>query len=69
MVDEFSEDIGFRSFQLASGKFILNGEPIFIKSVNYVVDYPKVDAAVDDVNLEKRYRSYQNIGSQLDPCS
>lgn len=63
LVDEFSEDIGFRSFQLSNGKFFLNGEHVFIKSVNYVIDYPGVGASADDVDLEKDIAVIKTLGA------
>lgn len=63
LVDEFSENIGFRSFQLSNGKFSLNGEPISIKSVNYVIDHPKAEAAVDDIGLEKDIAIIKTLGA------
>ncbi len=63
IVDEYSENIGFRNFQLSGGKFYLNGQQIFVKSVNYVADYPKVDAAVDEVELEKDIAVIKTLGA------
>ncbi|HUI31756.1 MAG TPA: glycoside hydrolase family 2 TIM barrel-domain containing protein [Candidatus Acidoferrales bacterium] len=63
LIDEYSENIGFRSFQLSNGKFFLNSDPIFIKGVNYVVDYPKAEAAVDDVQIEKDIAVIKTLGA------
>lgn len=65
LVDEFSENIGFRSFQLSNGKFFLNGDQVYIKSVNYVIDYPKSEAAVDDVDLEKDVAVIKTLGANV----
>lgn len=45
LIDEYSENIGFRSFQLSNGRFFINGDQVFIKSVNYEVDFPNVGAS------------------------
>jgi hypothetical protein len=63
LLDEFSQSIGFRSLQLSNGKFVLNGETVFIKSVNYVVDYPDAGAAVNEVNLEKDIAVIKTLGA------
>ncbi len=63
LIDEYSENIGFRTFNVSGGKFYLNGDQTFIKSVNYVADYPKVDAAVDEVQLEKDVAVIKTLGA------
>jgi beta-galactosidase len=65
LVDEFSENIGFRSFQLSNGKFFLNGDQISVKSVNYVIDYPKAEAAAADVDLEKDVAVIKTLGANV----
>ncbi len=63
LMDQYSENIGFRTMVLSGGKFYLNGNPIFVKSVNYVLDYPKVGAAVDEVLMEKDVAVIQTLGA------
>lgn len=63
MIDEYSENIGFRTFRVSGGEFYLNGEQVFAKSVNYVADYPKVDAAVDEEQLEKDVAVIKTLGA------
>ncbi|HEY9164850.1 MAG TPA: glycoside hydrolase family 2 TIM barrel-domain containing protein [Candidatus Kryptonia bacterium] len=63
VIDEYAENIGFRSFGITGGKFYLNGERMFIKSVNYVADLPKVNAAVDEVGLEKDIAVIKTLGA------
>ena len=53
LIDKYSENIGFKTFAVSGGKFYLNGNQIFVKSVNYLLDYPKTGAAVDQVEMEK----------------
>ncbi len=63
VVDEEDVDVGFRSLSISQGKFYLNGKPIFIKSVNYNVDYPNVGAAVDELDLEKDIAVIKTLGA------
>jgi len=53
LIDQYTENIGFKTFGISGGKFYLNGNQIFVKSVNYVLDYPRMGAAVDEVVMEK----------------
>ncbi len=63
LVDQYSEDIGFRTLALSGGRFYLNGNLTFIKSVNYVADYPGVGAAVSEVQLEKDVAVIKTLGA------
>ncbi len=62
-MDEYVENVGFRNFTVSDGKFFLNGQPIFIKSVNYVDDYPGVGAALGEVKLEKDIAVIKTLGA------
>lgn len=53
LLDEFSRDFGFRDFAVKDGQFYLNGRPIFVKSLDYIVDYPGVFAAMNDSLFER----------------
>ncbi len=63
LLDECSNTIGFRTFQITKGKFLLNGNRTFIKSVNYVVDFPKLGAGAQPVDLEKDIAVIKTIGA------
>ncbi|MFZ1081690.1 MAG: glycoside hydrolase family 2 TIM barrel-domain containing protein [Candidatus Kryptoniota bacterium] len=63
LIDQYSENVGFRTFDLLGGKFHLNGNPIFVKSVNYVLDYPKIGAAVNEVLMEKDIAVIKTLGA------
>ncbi|MCL4538825.1 MAG: hypothetical protein M1378_04380 [Bacteroidetes bacterium] len=62
-IDEYVDDIGFRAFTTSGGKFYLNGEETFVKSVDYVDDYPNVGAAVGEVRLEKDIAIIKTLGA------
>ncbi|MCL5268832.1 MAG: hypothetical protein M1469_12150 [Bacteroidetes bacterium] len=62
-VDEYVDDIGFRTFTASGGKFYLNGQETFVKSVNYVDDYPNVGAALGEVRLEKDIAVIKTLGA------
>ncbi len=63
LLDEFSRDLGFREFTVNGGEFYLNGKPIFIKSLDYVVDYPGVYAAMNDSLFERDIAIIKTIGA------
>jgi beta-galactosidase len=63
LIDEYSENIGFRIFGVSGGKFYLNGSPIFVKSVNYVLDYPERGATDEDVFIEKDIAVIKTLGA------
>lgn len=63
LVDEYVRDIGFRTIAVTGGKFYLNGNQIFIKSVNYSADYPGVGAAMSEVQLEKDVAVIKTLGA------
>lgn len=63
LVDEYTENLGFRTMTVSGGKFFLNGEAIFVKSVNYSSDYPGVGAAVSQVQLEKDVAVIKTLGA------
>jgi beta-galactosidase len=63
LIDQYSETIGFRTFGLSGGKFNLNGNQIFVNSVNYVLDYPKIGAAVNEVLIEKDIAVIKTLGA------
>ncbi len=63
LIDQYSETIGFRAFGLSGGKFYLNGDQIFVNSVNYVLDYPKIGAAVNELLIEKDIAVIKTLGA------
>lgn len=63
LIDEYTENLGFRTMTVSGGKFFLNGNPTFIKSVNYSADYPGVGAAVKEVQLEKDVAVIKTLGA------
>ncbi len=63
LVDQYSENLGFRTMSVSEGRFYLNGNQTFIKSVNYVADYPGVGAAVREVQLEKDIAVIKTLGA------
>ncbi len=62
-IDEYVHTLGFRTFTTSGGKFLLNGQQTFVKSVNYVDDYPDVGAALDEVRLEKDIAVIKTLGA------
>ncbi len=63
MVDEYAENLGFRTMTVSGGRFYLNGNPTFVKSVNFAADYPDVGAAVSEVQLEKDVAVIKTLGA------
>ena len=63
MLDEYSQNLGFRTMTVSGGRFYLNGEQTFVKSVNYTADYPGVGAAVSEVQLEKDVAVIKTLGA------
>ncbi len=63
MLDEYSQNLGFRTMTVSGGRFYLNGEQTFVKSVNYTADYPGVGAAVTEVQLEKDVAVIKTLGA------
>ncbi|MGC8596008.1 MAG: glycoside hydrolase family 2 TIM barrel-domain containing protein [Candidatus Kryptoniota bacterium] len=63
LLDELIRDLGFRDFTVSGGEFYLNGKAIFIKSVDYVVDYPHVFAAMNDSLFERDIAIIKTIGA------
>ncbi len=63
VVDQETVNIGFRKASLSGGKFFLNGTQTFIKSVNYIADYPDVGAALNELELEKDIAVIKTLGA------
>lgn len=63
LVDQYSQEIGFRTMTVSGGRFYLNGNQIFVKSVNYSADYPGVGAATREIQLEKDVAVIKTLGA------
>ena len=63
MLDQYSQNLGFRTMTVSDGRFYLNGQSTFVKSVNYTADYPGVGAAVSEVQLEKDVAVIKTLGA------
>lgn len=63
LLDEYAQNLGFRTMTVSGGRFSLNGNQIFVKSVNYTADYPGVGAAMREVQLEKDVAVIKTLGA------
>jgi beta-galactosidase len=63
LIDEYTQNTGFRTMTVSGGRFNLNGSQTFVKSVNYSADYPQVGAAMSEVQLEKDVAVIKTLGA------
>ncbi len=63
LIDEYTENLGFRTMTVSGKRFYLNGKATFLKSVNYSADYPGVGAAMSQVQLEKDVAVIKTLGA------
>jgi len=67
VIDEFSTEFGFKKVEIISSdkgnKFILNGEPFELKSVNYIDDYEGYGQSIPLGQYEKDIREIKKLGA------